>query len=162
MSGQDTNPAPPMFQVFFSMLSKVHDPVFAEIDFSVDIDKRRAPAQGAGLHRAALAEPILNPVTGAEHRIRIQPDGGFEFTSAEIGPRLDQDQRTDQLRAQGFVRAVLRAASLPGRHHPLMQESALAAALRRDRWVVGGACSRSARSRSATPSGWPPASTCRG
>jgi hypothetical protein len=29
MSGQDTKPGATMFQVFFSMLSKVHDPVFA-------------------------------------------------------------------------------------------------------------------------------------
>ena len=30
-------------------------------------------------------EPIVNPVTGAEHRIRIEPVGGFEFKQAEIG-----------------------------------------------------------------------------
>src|SRR5689334_13715007 len=36
MSGQDTRPGATMFQVFFSMLSKVHDPVFADIDFTVD------------------------------------------------------------------------------------------------------------------------------
>ena len=42
MSGQDTKPGATMFAVFFSMLSKVHDPVFADIDFAVDIDKRRA------------------------------------------------------------------------------------------------------------------------
>jgi hypothetical protein len=41
MSGQDTKPGATMFQIVFSMLSKVHDPVFAEIDFQVDIDKRR-------------------------------------------------------------------------------------------------------------------------
>jgi hypothetical protein len=40
MSGQDTRPGATMFQVFFSMLSKVHDPVFAEIDFMVDIAER--------------------------------------------------------------------------------------------------------------------------
>ena len=84
MSGQDTKPGATMFQVFFSMLSKVHDPVFAEIDFSVDIDKRRAQLKVPG-YIEQRGEPILNPVTGAEHRIRIQPDGGFEFTSAEIG-----------------------------------------------------------------------------
>ncbi|HEX6214082.1 MAG TPA: DUF1326 domain-containing protein, partial [Vicinamibacterales bacterium] len=36
MSGQDTRPGATMFQVFFSMLTKVYDPVFAEIDFAVD------------------------------------------------------------------------------------------------------------------------------
>jgi hypothetical protein len=29
--------------------------------------------------------PILNPVTGAEHRVRIEQPDGFEFAVAEIG-----------------------------------------------------------------------------
>jgi hypothetical protein len=84
MSGQDTWPGATMFQVFFSMLSKVHDPVFADIDFDVDIDKRRARLKVAG-YIDLRGEPILNPVTGAEHRIRIEPVGGFEFKKAEMG-----------------------------------------------------------------------------
>ena len=84
MSGQDTKPGATMFQVFFSMLSKVHDPVFADIDFEVDIDKRRAKLLVPG-YIDQRGEPIVNPVTGAEHRIRIEPVGGFEFKVAEIG-----------------------------------------------------------------------------
>jgi hypothetical protein len=30
-------------------------------------------------------EPILNPVTGAAHRVRIVQPDGFEFAEAEIG-----------------------------------------------------------------------------
>ncbi len=84
MSGQDTKPGATMFQVFFSMLSKVHDPVFADIDFTVDIDKRKARMLVPG-YIDQRGEPIVNPVTGAEHRIRIEPVGGFEFKKAEIG-----------------------------------------------------------------------------
>jgi len=84
MSGQDTRPGATMFQVFFSMLSTVHDPVFADIDFDVDIDKRRARMKVDG-YIDMRGEPILNPVTGAEHRIRIEPVGGFEFKKAEMG-----------------------------------------------------------------------------
>jgi hypothetical protein len=84
MSGQDTKPGATMFQVFFSMLSKVHDPVFADIDFTVDISKRRAQLKVPG-YLETRGEPILNPITGAEHRIRIEPEGGFEFKVAEIG-----------------------------------------------------------------------------
>lgn len=73
-----------MFAVFFSMLSKVYDPVFADIDFEVDIDKRRSRLKVAG-YIDQRGEPIVNPVTSAEHRIRIQPVGGFEFKEAEIG-----------------------------------------------------------------------------
>jgi hypothetical protein len=84
MSGQDTKPGATMFQVFFSMLTKVYDPVFADIDFSVDIDKRLARMRVEG-YIDQRGEPIVNPVTGAEHRIRIEPEGGFEFKTAEIG-----------------------------------------------------------------------------
>ncbi|HET9862574.1 MAG TPA: DUF1326 domain-containing protein [Steroidobacteraceae bacterium] len=84
MSGQDTRPGATMFAVFFSMLSKVHEPVFADIDFQVDIDQRRARLNVPG-YIEQRGEPIVNPVTGAEHRIRIEPVGGFEFKKAEIG-----------------------------------------------------------------------------
>jgi hypothetical protein len=84
MTGQDTRPGATMFAVFHSMLSKVHAPVFADIDFVVDIDKRRAHLKVPG-YIEQRGEPIVNPVTGAEHRIRIQPVGGFEFAEAEIG-----------------------------------------------------------------------------
>jgi hypothetical protein len=84
MSGQDTKPGATMFAVFFSMLTKVHEPQFAEIDFDVDIDKRRARLRVPGLIEQR-GEPIVNPVTGSEHRIKISPVGGFEFKEAEIG-----------------------------------------------------------------------------
>jgi hypothetical protein len=84
MSGQDTKPGATMFQVFSSMLSKAYDPVFADIEFEVDIDKRRARLKVPG-YIDQRGEPILNPVTGNEHRIRIEPVGGFEFKKAEIG-----------------------------------------------------------------------------
>jgi hypothetical protein len=82
MSGQDTRPGATMFQVFFSMLSKVHDPVFADIDFEVDVDKRRARLRVPGFIEQR-GEPIVNPVSGEEHRIRIDPVGGIEFKKAE-------------------------------------------------------------------------------
>ena len=83
-SGEDTRPGATIFNVLFSMLSKIYDPVFADIDFGVDIAKRRARLHVAGyidLH----GEPIVNPVTGQEHRIRIEPVDGFEFKQAEMG-----------------------------------------------------------------------------
>jgi hypothetical protein len=33
----------------------------------------------------ARGEPILNPVTKQEHRVRFDMPGGFEFTIAEVG-----------------------------------------------------------------------------
>jgi hypothetical protein len=84
MSGQDTRPGATMFNVFTSMLSKVHEPVFADIAFEVDIDKRRAQLKVPG-YIEQRGEPILNPVTGRESRARIQIEGGFEYKVAEVG-----------------------------------------------------------------------------
>lgn len=84
MSGQDTKPGATMFNVFASMLTKGYDPVFTDIDFAVDIEKRRAHLKVAGLIEQR-GEPIVNPVTGAEYRGRIDLPNGFEYTIAEMG-----------------------------------------------------------------------------
>lgn len=84
VTGQDTEPGATIFNVFASTLEKLHDPIFADIDFEVDVDKRHARIKVAG-HIEARGEPIVNPVTGAEHRVRIDSPNGFEFRLAEIG-----------------------------------------------------------------------------
>ena len=84
LSGQDTEPGATVFSVFASTLVKVHEPIFSKIDFEVDIDGRRARLVVPGLIETR-GEPILNPVTGNEHRVRIDMVDGFEYTLAEIG-----------------------------------------------------------------------------
>ncbi|HEY7228954.1 MAG TPA: DUF1326 domain-containing protein [Pseudolabrys sp.] len=84
LSGQDTEPGATIFNVFASTLEKVHEPIFSKIDFEVDIDKRRARLVVPGVIEMR-GEPILNPVTGKEHRARIDMVGGFEYKLAEIG-----------------------------------------------------------------------------
>ncbi len=84
MSGKDTRPGATMLQVYSSMCSRIHGPVFAEIDFAVDIEKRRSHLKVPG-HIEQRGEPIVNPVTGAEHRVRIDLPNGFEYRIAEIG-----------------------------------------------------------------------------
>jgi hypothetical protein len=84
LSGQDTEPGATIFNVFASTLEKLHDPIFIDIAFEVDVDKRRARLVVPG-HIETRGEPILNPVTGAEHRVRIDNPNGFEYKLAEIG-----------------------------------------------------------------------------
>jgi len=84
LSGKDTEPGATIFSIFATTLEKVHHPIFADIDFDIDIDKRRARLVVAG-HIDSRGEPILNPVTGAEHRVRIDSPNGFEYRIAEIG-----------------------------------------------------------------------------
>src|SRR5207253_8332934 len=42
LSGQDTEPGATVFNVFASTLEKVHEPIFAPIEFQLDIAARRA------------------------------------------------------------------------------------------------------------------------
>jgi len=66
------------------MSDTTYEPVFADIEFEIDVDGRTARAVIPGVIEAR-GEPILNPVTGAQHRVRIEQPDGFEFAVAEIG-----------------------------------------------------------------------------
>jgi hypothetical protein len=84
MSGLDTVPGATFFQVFSTTFTKVHEPVFAPIDLRVDIDRRSARLDIPGWIDAR-GEPIVNPVTGEEHRARINLPQGFEYDVCEVG-----------------------------------------------------------------------------
>jgi hypothetical protein len=84
MSGEDTEPGATFFQVFSTTYEKVHDPVFATVEVEVDVDARTARIEVPGMIDAR-GEPILNPVTGNQHRARIDLPTGFEYAQAEVG-----------------------------------------------------------------------------
>ena len=92
LTGQDTEPGATIFNVFASTLEKVHEPIFSDIAFEVDIDRRRGRIAVPG-YLESRGEPILNPVTGAEHRIRIDSPNGFEFRLAEVGRGWSKTQK---------------------------------------------------------------------
>lgn len=83
-SGEDTEAGKTIFNVFASTYDQVYEPIFAPIEFEVDIEARKGSANVVGLIEMR-GEPILNPVTGAEHRVRIDIPDGFEYSIAEIG-----------------------------------------------------------------------------
>ena len=84
ISGQDTEPFATVFAVFATTFEKVFDPIFTPIEFDVDVDGRRGRIR-AGAVLEVDGEPIRNPVTGQEHRARIDLPHGFEYELAEIG-----------------------------------------------------------------------------
>ncbi len=84
VTGQDTEPGATIFQVFSTTFEKLHPPVFLPIDFKVDVEGRKARLSVPGVTEGR-GEPILNPVTGREHRPRIDIVGGFEYERAEVG-----------------------------------------------------------------------------
>jgi hypothetical protein len=72
------------FEIFASVVSKTLDPIYVPIKFQADREKRVASLNVPGIGEFR-AEPIKNPVTGAEHRARIQLPNGFEYKEAEMG-----------------------------------------------------------------------------
>jgi len=84
VTGQDTEPGATIFQVFSTTFDTLHPPMFLPIDFKVDVEGRKARLVVPGVTEGR-GEPIVNPVTGREHRARIDIVGGFEYEQAEIG-----------------------------------------------------------------------------
>jgi hypothetical protein len=83
LSGQETEDMATMWWIFGTMSPTKHPTLFHPISFDVDVDARRARLDVPGLV-LSTGEPIRNPVTGAEHRVRIDFPESFEFRLAEI------------------------------------------------------------------------------
>lgn len=84
MTGEDTEEMATVWWVYAAMCPTKLEPLFTPIDFEVDVDGRRARLVVPGVVEAR-GEPIRNPVTGAEHRARIDMPDGFEYRLAEVG-----------------------------------------------------------------------------
>lgn len=84
MTGQETREMGTMWWVYAAMCPTKLAPLFKPIDFTVDVEGRRARLVVADVVET-VGEPIRNPVTGAEHRARIDLPHGFEYRLAEIG-----------------------------------------------------------------------------
>ena len=84
MTGQDTDPFATMFAVYMSTLDTLHEPVFADIDFSVDVDGRRGRLK-IDDYVEMVGEPIRNKISGEESRGQIVLPAGFEYEVADIG-----------------------------------------------------------------------------
>jgi len=84
LSGQETEEMATIWWVLGAMCPTKHEPLFKPITFEVDVEARWAHLEIPGFLQMS-GEPIRNPVTGAEHRVRIDMPDGFEFRIAEIG-----------------------------------------------------------------------------
>jgi hypothetical protein len=82
--GKDTKEMATVWWVFSAMSPNKLETLYRRIDFEVDVDKRKGRMTIPGLVEMS-GEPIRNPVTGAEHRARIDLPHGFEYEIAEIG-----------------------------------------------------------------------------
>ncbi len=82
MQGGGAEPGMIMLQIYRSMCDTVHEPIVAPIEFEVDMDAQTGRLKGPGVVDTTV-EPIKNPVTGADHRARIDLPMGKEFHLAE-------------------------------------------------------------------------------
>ena len=83
LSGEDTEEMATIFSVMNAMISTRHETLFKPISIEADMDARTGRVDVDGVF-AMEAVPIKNPVTGQEHRARIDIPNGFEFTIAEM------------------------------------------------------------------------------
>jgi hypothetical protein len=81
--GKETEPGKLIWQVFSTTVVKVLPTLFKPIELSVDMKSRTAKLKVPGVIEGK-GEPIMNPMTGAEHRVNLNLPTGFEFTDAEF------------------------------------------------------------------------------
>ncbi|WP_108660948.1 DUF1326 domain-containing protein [Acuticoccus kandeliae] len=84
MTGGDTNDMATMWWIFSAMAPNKHPTLSLPITTKIDIDGRTGRISVPGVFETE-AVPIKNPVTGAEHRARIDLPHGFEYSVAEVG-----------------------------------------------------------------------------
>jgi hypothetical protein len=82
MSGQHSKEGT-LFHIFSLIVTKMHEPVFAPVQFAFDQAGRTARLSIPGVLETEV-EPIKNPVTGAPHRIRVVMPEGFEHIEGEV------------------------------------------------------------------------------
>ena len=74
----------PVFEIFSAMAPNALETIVASIELVYDRDRRQARIDIPGIAECQI-EPIKNPITGDEHRVRIDLPNGFEFREAELG-----------------------------------------------------------------------------
>ena len=84
LTGQETEDMATVWWVFGAMSPNKHPTVYHPIDFHIDIEARQGRTEVPGV-ASITGQPIRNPVTGDEHRVRIDFPQSFEFRIAEIG-----------------------------------------------------------------------------
>lgn len=72
-----------LFHITSLIVSNFLEPLIAPIAFDFDMERRRARLSVPGILESDV-EPIINPVTGGEHRIQVLMPDGFEHRMAEV------------------------------------------------------------------------------
>ncbi len=83
LRGEGAEQGSTMLWIYHAMCETVHEPIVSVIDLTVDFENRIGRLSVPGVLETTV-EPLKNPVTGAEHRARIDLPAGKEFNLAEV------------------------------------------------------------------------------
>ena len=83
LSREDTEELATIFWVLNDITTIRNDTLYLPVTIEADIEARKGRVVVDSVFELNV-EPIKNPVTGAEHRARIEIPDGFEFTIAEM------------------------------------------------------------------------------
>ena len=84
LQGRESEEGANVFQIFGSTYSTIHDPLFLPIEFECDIENCKARVSVPGVLETT-GEPMKDPFTGEDHRVKLVIPGGMEFTETECG-----------------------------------------------------------------------------
>ena len=96
LHGESTAPGATFFFVVNSTMSEVLETLYSPIELEIDVEARKGRLQVPGVVESK-GTPITHPVTGGEHRARINLPDGFEYTVAEVGSGSTQATGSIQL-----------------------------------------------------------------
>lgn len=111
MSGQHSAEGT-LFHIFSVITAKMHDPIFAPVEFRFDQEARRAKLTIPGVLESEV-EPIKNPVTGADHRIQVVMPDGFEHRMGEIASSKIRSNGAIRFDSQGGHSTLARVVQTP-------------------------------------------------
>ena len=72
-----------LFHIFSLIVTTLHEPVYAPVKFEFNKEGRIARLEIPEILESSVV-PIRNPVTDAEHRVRVVMPEGFEHIEGEI------------------------------------------------------------------------------
>ncbi len=83
LSGEEAEPGSSMLKIYRTMCDTVHEPLYKPMELNIDMERRTGQLNIPDVLHTAI-EPLKNPVSGVEHRARIDLPFGKEFNIAEV------------------------------------------------------------------------------
>ncbi|PCI51768.1 MAG: hypothetical protein COB49_00980 [Alphaproteobacteria bacterium] len=84
LHGEETDPMSTVWSIYSAMCPTKFTTLSKSITLEIDIEGRIGKIIVPGIFETT-GEPIRNPITGEEHRVRIDLPHGFEYDIAEMG-----------------------------------------------------------------------------